>query len=711
MAWCRPPDPSPARSLPINAHRATLALALAAACSWSADALAQATTAGSQAVTDRSPPAAAIDRAARDGLLVRAEQARAQEHWTEALSIYNHLLDADPRDDVAYRMRALTLADLGASARADELLDAWPQDFADYQRDRIRGDAVARMIGWGKTYPVEERARDAEMLRAQAALRELQAQPDRTNWETLRLRMDSLVSTNALRQYDATIREYEALRREQPELPGYVHAAAGEAYLSLRRPGDAEGPLRQAIALDPGDIDAKVLLAYAQSEQEHFAPALGSLRELSRTQPVWPTQPGARAPYENWDRYKADLNLALMTSYAQDLATAEAMLDRMVRVGPAHSGTQAALGGVVQRRGRPAEALERYDIALTLDPRNRDAAIGRAGALMDLQRVDEARAQQQALHAIYDNDRQVRELDADMAVRLGPQGRIGWLYGRSDADSGVSPLGTRERLLEVEAWTPLLGNRWRLGVLGAEHRAEFEPDTVRDRRAGAAVDYRHADFGARLAVYATSGDSSGGAWTLDGAWRLGDRWSATASLAANDADTPLQARRAGIDADSVAVGLAWAPNESRALDLGLRHMRFSDGNAHDQFSASLRQRLHASPHLLVDGVATVYATRADESDVPYFSPERSASATLGLRLDHILWRRYERHLVQRLAVDAGPSWQKGYGTHWVPSIAYRHEWRPARGHTLDYGVSWSRPVYDGNRERRWVFEASYRWGF
>lgn len=46
----------------------------------------------------------------------------------------------------------------------------------------------------------------------------------------------------------------------------------------------------------------------------------------------------------------------------------------------------------------------------------------------------------------------------------------------------------------------------------------------------------------------------------------------------------------------------------------------------------------------------------------------------------------------------------------VPSVHYLHEWQFGPGRVLEYGVRWSRPVYDGNRERHIGFEAGLHWG-
>ncbi|TCZ88111.1 poly-beta-1,6 N-acetyl-D-glucosamine export porin PgaA [Lysobacter sp. N42] len=669
---------------------------------------------GASAPVRRTPPALppVTHRSVRDSLLARAEAHREREEWVDALAIYEHLLAADRRDDVAWRMRALTLADLGAAHRAAELLAEWPDAFADYQRDRIRGDAVARQIGWGGTYAEREQDRDVEMQRALEALRTLQTRTDLTNWERTRLRMDSLTALNALRRYEETVAEYEALQRDGVDLPAYVHGPAGDALLALRRPEEAAAALKKAIALDPSDVDTRILLAYAYLEQERFDLALPLVDELVKSQPAWPYRVGARTGYENWDRYKAAVAQASMISFAHDHARAQALLDELVRIGPRHSGTQAALGAVTHRRARPTAALERYDMALTLDPRNRDAAIGRVSSLLDLQRMEEARLAHRDVQARFRDDLHVARLDREVALRTGPEGRISWVQGRNDGDAPVgSPFGARDRRVELEAWTPIIGNRWRLGLLGDEVRAEFDPDTVRYRRFGAGVDYRYDRLGLRAAVYDVSEPDEGSAWTFGASWRINDAWRVGASVAKNDVDTSMQARRAGIEADSVAVAASWTPSDLAAVDGELKRFRYDDGNERDQASVFGRWRLHTAPHLLVDGLASGWWSRASETGRPYFNPERDAMATVGVRLDHILWRRYERHLRQRFEVNVGPYWQEGFGTRWVPQAAYRHEWRPAQGHTFEYGVSWSRPVYDGNRERRIAFEASYRWGF
>lgn len=688
------------------------ALALLLPLAW-APAFAQERAAPAPAAAASDLPAV-TGRAVRDDLLARAEAARKAEHWADALAIYAHLLAADPRDDVAYRMQALTLADLGAAYRADELRGRWPTDFADYERDRIQGDRVARAIGWGMAYPADPNDPNAELRRAYDALRELQSHPERTAWEKTRLRMDSLMALNALGKYQETVDEYEALKREGVDLPAYAHGPAGDAYLALHRPRDAQAALERAAALSPGDVDTKILLAYAYLEQERFDLALPMMKQLVDSQPAWIARAGAEGDQANWKRYRAEMAYGQMISFGDDNARAQAIIEPLLRIGPARSQTQAAMGALMYRRGHPTAALERYDMALTLDPDNRDAEMGRVPALFELGRVDEALAANRQVQHRYPRNLHAQRLKREVELRTGPMGRVAWVGGRNRADSPTgSPFGVRDHRLNAETWTMLLGNRWRLGILGDTIDAHFVEgaEPLRYRRVGLGVDYRDRAFGFRVSGYDVEEPTKDNAWTVDAAWYLNDDWTLRAQVADNDIDTSLQARRAGYKADSVSLTASWHPSDLGAVDMRLKRLRYSDGNERDQASAFGRWRLYTSPHLSIEGLGSLWFSRGSRDDAPYFNPSRDAMATVGLRFNHVIWRRYDAYLRQRLDLEAGPYWQDGFGTSWVPQVAYRHEWRPAQGHVFEYGVSWARPVYDGGRERRIAFEAAYRWGF
>ena len=153
----------------------------------------------------------------------------------------------------------------------------------------------------------------------------------------------------------------------------------------LCRPGDAVPVLEAAIAHAPGDVNARLLLAYAWLEQERFDLAMPLFEALPAGQEAWPRRAGARSGYANWDRYSGDVTLAMARSHGHDNATAERTLAALGTIGPLNSGLQSTIGSVQSRRLRPTAALERFDMALTLDPEQRDARAGRVDALMALE--------------------------------------------------------------------------------------------------------------------------------------------------------------------------------------------------------------------------------------------------------------------------------------------------------------------------------------
>lgn len=662
-----------------------------------------------------APLAGAVWAASDPDVRRQAEQLREQDRPAEALLVVERRLAAAPDDDDAFRLRALILTDLGSSRLAMEAMRQRPQLFADHERERIEGDAVARAIGWGRVEPETPETRLAESRAALAELEALQRDaPRQTNWEATRLRVDALSALNHLQQHEAVVTGYQALLDDGIDVPAYILGTVGDSLLALRRPAEAIPVLERAIAHAPHDVNARILLGYAFIETERFDRALPLFETLAASQEPWPRHAGARNGYENWDRYSADLNHALAQSYANDNARAETMLQAQAGIGPNNPGLQAAYGAVQSRRLRPAAALERYEMALTMAPQDRDALAGRVGALTALDRIDEARDALGALQRAHPEDPRLDRVERDLERHRGVQATLSADRGRSrqreGAGTSISPFGSRDGGWALEVRSPLIDDRWRVGVFTHEDWADFIDGRTRHRAAGVGTWYRHDRLGAWATLGAAGGASSGATWTLGADWRFSDAWRAGVELARNAQDTSLQARRLGIDADSATLTASYVPSDTFALRGRLSRLRYDDGNTRDQLGVDATQRLLTRPHLMIDGLLSAYTSRGSRGDtVGYFNPERDASGNVGLRFDHITWRRYETAFQQRVEVMAGPYWQRDAGTHWVPSLGYRHLWR-RDGHELEYGVAWSRPVYDGLREQRVAFDVELRWG-
>ncbi len=662
-------------------------------------------------VSLHSPPVLADDRATPAAtppdLLGEAWRLRDAREFQAALDRVTDGLARSPGDDGLYRLQALLLSDLGASHRAWELYAARTDLFPPDQAELIEQNYLVRLINWGSLYPDDPSKPRQESEEASRAVDAYLA----TRPASTRLRTDRLQLLNQLGRYREVTDGYEAMRAEGIDVPGYAMAPVGDAYMALRQPEQAEAALSQAITSDPDNIDLKVQHAYALLEMERFDLALPEFAALTAANPAFARAAGGGS-HPNWNRYTAETNDALARSYGEDLAGAQAMLEPLAATGPANAGLHNALGSVYGRRGWHERALERYRMAQTQDPRDVAADIGQVDELVALQRSDEARPIHDELVAAHPDALQVRRMDALWKVHQGWQvaADAGFGRNRSDGTSIVSPAGNREADYGVVAASPLVDDRWRF-VFGARDRyADFQGDRIHDRRFMAGVQYAHDRLYWRAYADHSFDELDVTGMGLDARWRFSDVLDGTVALRGNDPDASLQARRAGIGADSAQIGLDWHPSELTSVAGGLEHWRYEDGNRRLALGASLDQRLLTRPHFFLNGLASAYTSRGSRDDASYFNPSRDGSWNLGLRADHMAWRRYDRSFRHRLTVQAGQYWQEGHGSAWVPSVRYEHEWKLGLGKLVGYGATWSRPVYDGNRESHVGFDAFLRWG-
>ncbi len=654
---------------------------------------------------------ATASAATRAEHLAEISQYRDQAHWLDALAAIERAQAELPNDDLLFRLQVLTLSDIGNAHRAWQLYQQRPDLFDEAQKQRFEDNYLAKRVGWSLAYGTSEDTRLDEAEDA-LALMEGTLQRDGLTAQTapLRVRYDRLILLNRLARHTQVRDEYRALLAEGHPIPDYVKAAVGDSLMATQHPDEAIPVLEGALKADPNLTEAHSELAYAYLEDEQPYEAINLLKKWQAAEPAWRWANGARAPYANWPRYEADLNLAMIRAYTGDLPTAQRDLEAMLEIAPGNGGTQSSLGNVYMMRGWPRRALERYGMANTLDPRDVSARIGQIDAYMALQRDDLARPIHDQLLDTYPNQPSVQRMDRGWRAHRGWQAHVYAEGGRSEGGGGASPLGNNDGKYGVEVQSPMLDDRWRVVAFADRRSVDFQDQTINPLRVGLGTRYRFGQLDAEAFVNRANdhiGDTglSGGV-----GWQFNDRWHAGVTAARNDAEASMQARVSGITADSVAVAVDYNRNERTRWSIGGSQFRYDDGNRRDTLMTSVQQRLLTRPTLLLDGLGSVYASRGSQDDVPYFNPSEDRSVEIGLRVDQQLWRHYERHFRHRLTVSLGNYWQQGFGDALIPSAEYRHEWQWADGRIFEYGVSWSRPVYDGSRETHIGFDAGLRWG-
>lgn len=681
-----------------NLCPAPLALALLMACAVSA-----------------CPAAAATDPALQSDLgksLVEIRALRDQQQWLPALALIEQAAAAHHDDGALYVLRVHTLSEIGARHRAWTLYRARPELFSAEEAQRIEADRLARMTSWSRLYVADEKHLLDEAQATDRATGDYLARAgvDPTALP-LRLRLDRLDLLNRLARHQEVADDYSRLQQEGQPIPGPTLAVIGDSLMALQRPEPAATALEAALKADPGNIDLQVQHAYALMESERFDLALPEFKALVDANPAWPYADGSPRPYANWKRYEAETNYAMARSYGEDLAGAQAMLEPLVSIAPDNAGLQSALGTVYERRGWNERALERYRIATTIDPLSLQGRVGQVETLVQLQRSDLARPIHDNLLATHGDALPVKLADKLWNLHQGWQWRAFAGSGRSrgDADS-VSPLGSRDAVYGFEVETPLHDDRWRLTAGSVDRSADFEDGVVHDRRVGVGLRYGFDRLSWHLQANRAFDAVDDTGISFDLGWRFDDKLDGSLALRKSDPEASLQARESGITADSVTLGLDFHPSELTRLTGNAQRLRYDDGNRRDALSIDLDQRLLTRPHFLLNALADIGTSRGKRDDAPYFNPSRDRSWEIGLRADHLAWRRYDRHFRHRLTASAGQYWQEGFGSAWVPSLRYEHEWRFGLGKVLVYGLNWSKPVYDGQRERHLGFDAEFRWG-
>ncbi|MCU1056123.1 poly-beta-1,6 N-acetyl-D-glucosamine export porin PgaA [Stenotrophomonas maltophilia] len=646
----------------------------------------------------------------RDAALAEIGRYRDQARWLDALGAIERASQQQPNDDLLFKLRVLTLGDIGNAWRAWELYQQRPQLFDDAQKQRLEGDYLAKLVVWSLAYSSSE---DSRLEEAESTLARMQryvgGEGTPPSQAPLRIRMDRLILLNRLGRHAQVREEARALQAEGHTLPDYVLPAVGDSLMGTLHPEEAIPVLQAAVAGDPARDASHSELAYAYLESEQQEKAIDLLQAWRDKEPAWRWSNG-KSPYANWSRYEADLNLAMVRAYSGDLVTAQHDLESMVDIAPGNGGLQSALGSVYMMRGWPRRALQRQQMAHALDPRDIEPRLGMEEAYVALQRDDLARPLHDDLVARYPTQPAVERMDQAWRAHRGWQLKAWTDIGRSSGGGGTSPLGNNDRHYGVEVETPILDDRWRLFALADRRSTDFQDQRIDPLWLGAGVRYRFGQLDAEAAVLRANDHIGDTGLRVGVGWQFNDYWHAGLVAARNDPDASMQARAAGISADSVSAQVDYRRSELTHWMLGASRFRYDDGNHRELFSTSIEQRLLTRPRWLLDGLASAYTSRGSRDDAPYFNPKRDRMVEIGLRIDQQLWRHYERHFRHRLTVSLGDYWQDGFGSALVPTVSYMHEWQLGPGRVLEYGVRWSRPVYDGHRERHIGFEAALRWG-
>ncbi len=622
----------------------------------------------------------------------------------DALALYQRAKAMKPDSIEAAAGVRVALGNVGAAHAALEQKPA----AGNAETERLRTDTVAEAIRYGTVEQANPHDRFGEAREALVKVDENLANLPKDNpVQRTRARIDRLHALRSVEEMQAILDDAAALEHDKIELPVHAQVPVADAQLYLRHPSKAIELYENVLKANPDQPEVEFSLMYAQLEAEHFGAARATLDRLLDRHKPWLYAPGLVRPEPNLIRARADITLALLLSFGDDLAGAQTHLESLIAEAPARAELHRELATVYLRRGWTSRALEEYRIASSIDNDDLGSKIGLVNVSRNLNEYKKVESALVALETAEPANLHVQSArDEWDAVR-------GWQFDISDrrgrGDSQV--FGNRDRDEEATLQTPLINGAWRIYAQQRKQTAEIPEGDVEYRRAGLGVRYTENQLDLRAAVLpAQDSFADRDSFNVSARWRFNDTWWSAAEFDTATAEAPLRARFYGITATAATLAAGWQRDDLLDAQVRASYLDFTDGNERESVSAQLRQRALTTPHVKIDARFELGASHNSLDGVPYFNPSRDVIGTAGLTLDWLTWRRYENNFHQRFGVAAGQYWQQGFGTSDVLRASAEHEWQFGPHFSFLYGLGWFRQSYDGREEIRREWFAALHWG-
>ncbi|HVY63507.1 MAG TPA: poly-beta-1,6 N-acetyl-D-glucosamine export porin PgaA [Gammaproteobacteria bacterium] len=646
---------------------------------------------------------AAIPAAQRDTAPVRAARAYVREREgapLAAMNEYDAMLAHDPADRVALRGKALALRALLLPEQALALAAEHPGILTDAETARLKVDRLAIELRLAARTPYPG---SGKRVRAEATLARLdEALPAVADPAArLALELDRVVALVEAGHPEAAVAAFESLPAAVAR-PPYVLVAVSDAYRTLHRPEDALRALRSATPGD-ADLDLQFALIYTYLDLEDFASAFALADRVASALPVTNSAAGSAVVRGNEDRMRAELTAGTAYAYGDQLQSAQARFEGLLREAPGNADLRHELANVYRWRGWLDRSLFEYRQVLTVSPDLLPARVGYTYAQIDAREYRDVDVTIGDLTKEFAREPVVEKLAEEWRLHNRSELSVTATNGSSTGTT----FGSDSYRVDSLWYSRPQVYRWRALVHLHDAYALFPEGDVYRRRIGAGLEYRAPRFTATGEV---SGARSGGEAGLRGDldWRLSDYWSVAALLDFTGNDVPLRGYRAGVDADAAGLTATYARDESMSIAVGTRAQRYTDGNGSQSVFVDGRYRLVNAPRTKLELTGELGASRSDRSDVAYFSPLADTTLLVGLHDEWRLFRRYDRSVTQNADISVGRYDQRGFSPGSIWRLRYTLQWQPSPRLAVSAGLERSRQFFDGTVEHSTGFVATLR---
>ncbi len=622
-----------------------------------------------------------------DNIEIRFARAFSYEQmgmFLHAISEYDQILEIFPENPVARRLKLQALSDLGASSLALEgAFSEFPDDM-DFHAS-LEGDIAVDRINWD------------EYAGAKGIIL-----PLLENRNNLRARFDHIIALAKNEEMEDVVKNYESLLDDGISPPSWILEDAASAYLYLEQPYKALELYNRALELNPDSFNARRGKFYTLQELRKWDEAEEVLDSLDREIPE--VIKGKDLPLPNWPKLELSVDRGWLIIYEERYKDADEYFSNLYERAPANTGIRSGHAHVHLWRGWPRKALREFKIIETLDPKYKDALIGKALALNTLAFKEDARDVAEKLMATHPRDKHVRRLVRKLEVEEMSEITADFIYTKDD--EGFEDIRSETTIsYPVSLYTTLHGfhlwqkssddnqkNFYRRAGLGATHI--FNSSWSMTQRFS--VNYNDGkDFGSLTYVRLTPDDY----------------WSFSLSYDSFATDVPLRARVFGIEADKIETSITYRESEWRSYHLLLSHMEFSDSNKREEAIFNYEQGLFVKNDWKIRVLFELYMSRNSRDDAPYFNPDHDFSLSSTLMTQHTVWRIYNRAFVHKLFLTVGNYKQSGFGHRLIGSIRYQQEHDFSDTQALLWGGTVARQVYDGNTVSSYSLYLTYRGRF
>jgi len=606
-----------------------------------------------------------------------------------AVQEYDRILDIDPGNDTARKLKVLALSDMGTSSLALEKAEGSdPSDRA--LLDRVRGDMAAHSIRW------KEPRNAMDILSPQAE-----------NRENLRAGFDTVVALSENNDMEDAVRSYEELTERGISPPAWVMESAAEAYLYIERP-DRSLELYETALKDrphsPETYNARIGKFYTLQELRKWDEAKQLIEELDRETPE--TIKRGKVSRPNWP--KADLKLAKgwFLLYEDRLQEAETYFGDLHETAPANTNFRTGLAYTYLWRGWSRRALREFNISVSTDEQDINAQIGKITALNALAFKEQAREEAGNLLKAYPKNRHVQALVR--RLEMEEKREISGDFLISSDDDGVDDVQGGVRFTQpVSLYTNVYG-------LFFWQRTESARDGLVSHfnRAGLGMDHVFNSSWKLSQQFSYDYDESEDFGSLtEVTFTPDDHWAVGLSYDSFTTDVPLRARVFGIEADQFRGDITYRESEWRSYRLSHSRMKFSDDNRRFAEMFAYEQGLYTRNNWKTRLFVDLAVTSNSSDNAPYFNPSSDFSLSATHMIEHTIRRIYQKAFLQRLYLSLGGYKQSGFSTYATGSARYEHDLHFSDLHALLYGVSLGRQVFDGEAATAWSFYLTWRYLF